>query len=231
MSLHPELLDGVHLEATEKWLSDGSDTPEIERDAVHFYRSVPIEVQQTENQRPLSVNDLAQQQRLARDLEGLIDRATGGHTALLGHLFNLDGHIWTLDEFQALYQWTGEQGPLVAGRPTILLHFTPAPGVHPGSRMAKVLSHTAGVIEADAETGQVLSGSFHSLAPVKFGAGLLANLSYFDGTFTMQPVTTAEGECWVMRQAVVKVRARELFRHRNGTETITYAVSGERGEP
>jgi hypothetical protein len=63
------------------------------------------------------------------------------------------------------------------------------------------------------------------LAPVKFGAGILANISYFDGTFTMQPVTTPDGECWVMRQAVVKVRARELFRHHNGTETITYAVA------
>src|SRR5690348_6544171 len=57
MSLNPELLEGVHLEATEKWLPDGSHTPEVERDAVHFHRSVPVEVQQTENRHPLAANN------------------------------------------------------------------------------------------------------------------------------------------------------------------------------
>ena len=235
-SMNPTLLQGVHLEAVETWTpADAGERAGVERDAVTFYRSVPIEVQQNENDRPLDAGAVRNQKKLALQLEGLIDKAVAGGDGQEGHaghagggeagrLLNLGGAVWTLDKFQAHFVWDGERGPLLDGRPTLLLRFTPAVGEHPQSRLARLLSRTSGVIKADAQTGQILGGSFHSLGSVKFGAGLLADISSFDGSFTLQPVTTAQGVCWVMRQAEVRMRSRELFHRSNGTESMTYTV-------
>lgn len=230
-SMNPVLLKGVRLEAVETWTpSDPSHRAEVERDAVSFYRSVPIEVQQTENDRPLDARTVRNQKKLTLQLEGMIDKVVAdgeGREGDAGRLLNLGGTIWTLDKFQAHFNWSGERGALLDGRPTLLLHFTPAAGAHPHSRLARLLSRAAGVIETDAQTGQILKGSFHSLGSVKFGAGLLADVSSFDGSFTMQPVTTTQGVCWVMREADVRIRSRELFHHDNGTESMTYTVVSE----
>lgn len=218
----PNRLDQVHLSAREIWTPEGKARPEVQRDAVSFYRAVPIEIQQTENERPLDAGARADQERLAAQLEHLVDRALNANQGEAGRLLNFDGEVWTLDKFQGRFVWTGERGPLAHGQPTLLLHFTPAAHLHPHSRLGKLLSRMAGEIEADAASGQILGGNFHSLGPVKYGAGLLADVSFFDGSFTMQPIATAAGDCWVMRQVVVHVRSRELFRHHNGTEMITY---------
>lgn len=218
----PVRLDQVHLIAVETWTPAGQARPEVQRDAVSFYHAVPIEIQQTEDDHPLNAGARADQNRLAAQVEHLVDRVLNANHGDAGRLLNFDGEVWTLDRFQGRFVWTGERGPLAHGEPTLVLHFTPAAHVHSHSRLGKLLSHMAGEIEADAASGQILGGNFHSLGPVKYGAGLLADVSFFDGSFTMQPITTSAGECWVMRQALVRVRSRELFRHHNGVETITY---------
>jgi hypothetical protein len=196
----------LHLQAVETWTQSGASTVEdSEIDRVNFYRAVPIETEISENGHP--VNPVAQQ-KLANLIKRRIDAAPSGN------LLNLDGEIWPMAKFVALFTWTTDE------HDPATLHFTPAPDLHPSSRMQRVLSRTAGDLKVNLATGQILSGTFHSLGPVKFGGGLLANIAHFDGTFAMQQVD----ECWVMKSVVVHVQGREMFSRIHGTETMTYTV-------
>lgn len=229
LSLSPVELDQVHLRAREVW-SGQAPAPDIETDEVFFYHSVPIEIQQTEDAEPLSISAARHQQKLAAEVEKQVDRAdAAGATvadANAGRLLNLNGEVWTLAHFIAQFVWTVRPVPGLDGQPCLDLHFEPAPGLHPGSRIQRVLGESSGDLDVDPATGQVLGGTFHSLAPVKFGGGLLAKLS-FQGSFAMQPVPgvqPGQSAPWVLKQIVLSAQGRELFHHVNGTETMTYTV-------
>ncbi|HXR96870.1 MAG TPA: hypothetical protein VN709_03410, partial [Terriglobales bacterium] len=205
----------LHLRAVETWTQSGAPDAtanDTEIDRVSFYHSVPIETEVSDNGRPANA---AAQQKLANQIKRRIDAAGDGN------LLNLDGEIWPMSKFESLFTWT------VDPQDATLLHFTPAPQLHPSSRMQRVLSRTAGELKVNPATGQILGGSFHSLGPVKFGGGLLANIAHFDGTFAMQQAD----DCWVMKSIVVHVQGREMFSRIHGTETMTYTVENQYAAP
>lgn len=226
LSGNPGRLDQLHLRARESWIQSGHDVADDETDEVFFYHSVPLELQQSSNGLPFSAAALNHQKKLAEHMEKRIDEAASAGDA--GRLLNLDGEIWPLRRFVAQFVWSGhlsEPGP--DGRPSLDLHFVPAPHLRPSSRMQRILSMSEGDLRVDPDTGQVLGGSFHSLGAVKFGGGLLAHIAHFEGLFEMQPapgVGSSDKDCWVMKRIVVQVQGRELFHRIHGTETMTYAV-------
>ncbi|MGH9519108.1 MAG: hypothetical protein ACRD2D_05635 [Terriglobales bacterium] len=213
-------LDSLRLDAVETWKQAGAKgVPTSETDAVFFHHGVPIEVELTHDGRELSPRAHAAQLRQSLHLEHLIDRAAPESA---GPLLNLAGEVWTITRFETEYSWRELPPAQMDGKVCTRLAFTPKPGLHPHSRLERIVSRTEGELDVDPATGQVLAGSFRSLGPVGFGGGLLARFSAFHGTFTMQPVPGSTS--WVLRRAVVEVRGRELFHHVNGTETMTYAI-------
>ena len=265
LSLNPSLLARVRLRAEEVWTPAGAHPRrDAETDDVTYYHSVPVEVQISLNGRALSADSLRHQHQIAARLRHELDQQGGGPKRLL----DLDGEIWTVGQFVALFNWNIRPGPGRAGggslqmppaeraspaghrslaaerpaeapqtmsgratSPTLLLEFTPASARDPHSRMGRILNHTAGTLTVDARTGQILAGTFHNLGSVRFGAGLLGDISHFDGDFSMQPVSVphagpsgASADCWVMRRIVIHIQGRKLFHRENGTETITYQV-------
>jgi len=212
----------LRLLAHESWTEAGRTVPaEEETDAVVYYRSVPLELEQTQNQRPLSPAARQRQQRQAARLRARIDQAQGAAPGeVAGQWLNLGGEIWPLARFEALFAWTAEASP--AG---LELRFVPAAHRRPRSRIERLLARTAGILQVDAASGQILGGRFHNLAAVNFGGGLLARFTQFSGRFSMQPA----GPCWVLGRVVVAVRGRELLHRVRGTETMVYTpLPGER---
>ncbi len=211
----PAGLAGVRLEATESWTLAGAAQPkDTETDAVVFYHGVPLEVERTHNDRPLDARALRRQQRAAAARERQIDavRAAGGR-----RLLNLHGEIWTMTRLEAQFDWRAT----AAGPGEIELAFTPRPGIRPRSRLQRLLTRTAGDFVVDGASGQILRGEFHNLAPVDFGAGILARFTEFAGRFALQSAAAA----WVLREVVVEVRGRELWHRVRGTETMGYRLA------
>ncbi len=216
MCSRPGALAGVRLEADESWTVAGAERPsEVETDAVVFYRGVPLELEQTRNRRALSAGAERRQARAAAAVERRIDAAAGAGGK---RLLNLRGEIWPMARLEAQFVWRGVR----AERGEVKLEFTPRAGIKPRSRVQRLLSRTAGAFLVDAASGQVLRGRFHNLAPVDFGAGILARFTRFAGRFALQPAQAA----WVLREVVVEVRGRELWRRIRGTETMRYRVLG-----
>jgi len=218
LSTRPAGLTSLELQAVETWTEPGR-APEVETDQVRFYHGVPIEVQMTEAGAALSPGARERQQHDAAKMRRQIDRVCHGSEDD-GQLLNLNGEIWALSRFEALFDWTTR-----ADGPRQVLTFRPKPGIHSNSRMETVLAHTVGELEVDPATGQILSGSFHNVGSVSFGAGLLARIRSFRGTFEMQAVGPVDAPIWVMRQVTVTVDGHKLFRRMRGTETMTYTVA------
>jgi|GEM_PF-6068451 len=213
----PEALATVRLRAVEAWTEDGRpEASDSETDEVSFYHGVPLELQLTRNDLPLNRSAEKKQAAGLRRMQARVEAAEAAAPESDGRLLNLNGEVWTLARFAAGFEWAGEAGE--PGR--IELTFTPLAGLRPTTRLARIFSRTAGRLEIDSASGQVLEGEFHSLGPVNFGGGLLAHFSEFRGHFTMQPAAGT----WVMKQAVVSVEGRELFHRIHGTETMTYTV-------
>lgn len=209
-------LDQVHLRATESWTESTKTEDSYENDAVFFHHGVPIEVETSSDGHPLGSRARQRQQRSAQRQEQAID-ALGPASAL-----NLSGEIWTLPHFESMFRWS-DAGSAGCGGPSCLtLAFVPAAGLHPATRLERILARSAGTITVDASTGQVLRGAFHSLGPVNFGAGVLARITQFSGSFEMQPVPGSSA--WVMRKVVVNVQGRKLLHRFHGTERMLYAV-------
>jgi len=208
----------LRLLAQESWTEAGHAVPtEEETDAVVYYRSVPLELERTQNQRPLAPAARQRQQRQASRLRARIDQARAaapGEGA--GQWLNLGGEIWPLARFEALYAWTA--ATTEAG---LELRFVPAAHRRPRSRIERLLARTAGTLRVDAASGQILGGEFHNLGAVNFADGLLARFTQFSGRFTMQPAAGS----WVLRRVVVAVRGRELLHRVRGTETMVYTVA------
>lgn len=215
----PEALSGLKVEGLETWAAAGHEEPnEEETDQVVYYRSVPIEVEETQNHRRLSAAAQRREQEHLHRLEQAVDRAAAMSPAAVaaGQLVNLEGEIWTVAQFEAQFRWTA----VVSKDGLVELSFVPAPPRRPASRLERLLSRTAGSLTVDAESGQVEGGEFHSLEAVWFGAGIIAHFARFSGQFAMQPA----GKCWVMQRVMVEIAGRELFHRIHGTETMIYSV-------
>ncbi|HUX68476.1 MAG TPA: hypothetical protein VMV31_13390 [Terriglobales bacterium] len=213
----PGAMARLRLRAQESWTVPGRALPaDQQTDEVVFYRSVPLELEQTHNQRALPAAAQQRQQRQAARLRARIDRAQAAAPAEgAGRWLNLGGEIWPLARFEALFSWTAEAMP--AG---LELRFVPAPGGRPRSRLERLLRRTAGTLRVDPASGQILGGEFHNVGAVDYVGGLLARFTEFSGHFSMQPA----GPAWVLRRVVVEVRGRELFRRVRGTETMDYRL-------
>lgn len=223
MTSDPEALDGMTLQANESWTPyrSGDAVPTgatySETDKVEFYHAVAIEVQTTQDGHPLSASAEARAQALANQVRHAIDRAWRGPQDS-GQLVVIEDQVWRISQIEAEYAWSGREGPTVNGDPTDYLDFTPLAGRVAHSREEHLLLSTAGAIQVDTVDGQVLGGTFTSLHPVSFGAGLLARFSAYSGQFTMQPV----GPCWALHTLDARMRGRELFHFLNGEESVTY---------
>jgi hypothetical protein len=214
-------LAGVRLEAVESWTPAGAARPAAtETDEVEFYHGVPLELERARNDRPLSGRAWRKQERAAAALERRIDAA---RAAGWGRLLNLHGEIWPMARLVAQYEWRAK----ATGPGEVELDFTPRPGIRARSRMQTLLRHTAGYFLVDAATGQIRGGGFHNLAPVDFGAGLLARFTRFTGRFALQPA----GAAWVMRELRVEVSGRELWRRVRGRETMDYRLAAAPAAP
>lgn len=235
ITVYPSCLDRYHMQAEDAWTGTHDHSgDDWELDQVSFHDGVGVEIQTTYNGRPLKHSALQKQESQARELVAAIDAVQGPP----GHLLNLAGEIWTVERFESQFTWTATPGPVIAGRPSIRLQFRPDARVHPHSRMQEILHHSAGDITVDADSGQVLAGRFSDESPVNFGAGLLAHITTFSGSFTMQPLVRglqpaslqpagapATAPCWAMNTIVVHARGRKLFHSFDGTETMTYRVT------
>jgi hypothetical protein len=213
---NPEGLKGVKLEATESWTVAGGARPAAwETDEVEFDRGVAIELERTHNDRPLSAKAWRGQQRAAAAIErGIAAAAARGRTRML----NLHGAVWTMRRLERQFRWRGE----AAGAGEAKLVFTPRAGLRSRSRLETMLRHTTGYFLVDEATGQIRGGAFRNMAPVDYGAGIVARFREFAGHFALQPAAGG----WVMRELVVEVRGRELWRRIRGTETMRYRVAG-----
>ncbi|MGH9393330.1 MAG: hypothetical protein ACRD1E_04110 [Terriglobales bacterium] len=217
----PAGLRSLRLRAIEEWTQ--AEVPpgarrvrNRETDEVSFYHGVPLELQLTRNDLPLSAGAERKQASALGRMQRRVDAACGSGDGSDGRLLSLGGEVWTMARFASGFAWSG--APAAAGR--VELSFEPLPGRRPGSRLARILGATAGQLEVDPASGQILGGEFHNIAPVRFGGGLLAHFTDFHGRFRLQPAAGT----WVLRSVEVTIEGRELFHRIHGTETMTYTV-------
>lgn len=218
----PDSLSHIRMHAVETWMDRHGNRlkrGDYETDRVFYYRGVELEETQSSDGKPLSVQDQAQQQQDARSLRQQIDRLWHGPQDAC-RLININDEIWSLSKVVDLYQWTESPGPKFGSIATVRLSFRPKPGLHPGSRVQHVLLSMQGDLQVDPQTGQIVSGQFTSVGPVKFGMGLMANFSQIHGTFSMQPAGTA----WVFRNIRVDVDGRKLWTRLHGVEIMNYTI-------
>ena len=225
----PDALAQLRMHAVEAWMDRHGSTltrRDFETDRVFFYRGVELEETISNNGQPLSAPEQQEEQHDSKNLERKIDRVWAGPQDSC-RLVNINGEIWKLSQIAQLYDWTARPGPEFQGNPTLLLHFTPRPDVHPGSRIQHVLLDVQGELQVNPLTGQLLSGHFESMRPMKFGMGLLGKFDHLKGRFEMQ----AAGSAWVFRLIQFEVDGRELWTRMHGVEVMDYALDPAAATP
>lgn len=219
LSEHAAKLAGLSLAADDVWVNEANPAQsDYGTGKVMFYRTVPIEVMESEKGRPLRAAERAREAHTIQALRKRID-AAWRERAAPGQLVNLYGEIWTLGQIATHFTWTASSAGMAAGRPAVILHFEPLAGQRPHTRIERVLDATAGDIVVDGQTGQILRGVFHSEKPIHYG-GWLAHLA-FHGAFSLQ----AAGDCWVINDVSVEVQGRVMFSRMHGTQINTYSLA------
>lgn len=194
------------LETEEKLDGDGRVTKRRTRTYEVFYvKTRPVRRLVAEDERPLSPERMAREDRKARDKAEAIGRGEVA-TEQVG---------MRLSAILARYAFTATGRENVEGRPAIVLDFTPRPGKR-ALDSDHVLRKLAGRIWVDEAEGEVVRAQLKNTGGIKIAFGLGASVSSLEVEMEFAKV---DGAVWLPRRVEALASGRMLliksFRTRN----------------
>lgn len=214
----PDLISGLRMRSVETWTPAGG-VPTVDRAAVFFYRTVEMELPNTDDGRPISARELHRAELANDRARAAINQAWSGPESS-GRLLEMDNQIVDLGSLLRSFEWRAAGVSSFLGRPCVEYHFTPRAGAPDGSRAEKFMAAMEGNLWFDPVSGQVLRVEFHNLRPVRFGFGLLASFHEITGGFDMQP----DGGGWVWGDLRLSIRGREMWWSKSGGFEKKYLI-------